>query len=835
MKPRIPSPRVLLRCSSLHARTTLARVVPRAIPRRSLSSSSSSLPATHNTPLHQLFDVPLNSYASSPTYSSNPTGLFLQPVLTTPSSFPVLAHRTTLRAQILVQRICDPSTYAQTTVQDLAQAEHAFLAMVKDLDRLSDLLCGVIDLAELVRNVHPQEEWRSEANEAYEGLYAYMNELNTHVGLYQGLKSLHSLLPATTPQKSPELFAAYAVATPFLRDFEKSGIHLPSLQRTKFVDLSTEILQLGRKFLINAGEPREGVQVGFKEVEEGFGNAFARRIFGEEAQGNAVGFVDPISWEGRVLARQHPSSELRKRLYLATHRAPDQSHLETLDNLLIKRGELARLVGRDSWGQTVLEDKMAQDPENVMGFLDALDAHNRPLAQKDLKRLQDLKRQIEGGEGRIDAWDRDFYSDLVNQRPSPIPDLAPFFSVGSCFSGLSKLFERIYGIRFEPEEMRQGEGWDPSVRKLRVVDDQEGEIGTIYCDLFAREGKQPGAAHYTVRCSRRVDDDRRDVDFGGREFVDLLAGERVYKAQAEEGLLDVPTVEWNGREGRYQPPIVVLVCAFGMEGEWQKATRTCLQWHEVETLFHEMGHAIHCEFSIRGRAWYLSAEEITHRSLEMMSMFTAMIGRTSYHNVSGTRCATDFVEFPSILMEHFITSPSVLDLFAHHPASGRPIPRSILNQMLVDRSTFSALETTSQIMMAALDQRYHSGIVKAGFSSRDELATVMKRYHVLPPPSDAQADWHLTFGHLFGYGATYYSYLFDRAIAAKVFGQKFAEDPLNRENGEELKKSVLRWGGGKEPWEMIGELVGEEEVMRGGKRGMVEVGRWGIEEAKQGK
>ncbi|SGY20211.1 BQ5605_C017g08530 [Microbotryum silenes-dioicae] len=806
MKSRIPSPRVFLRCSSLHPRTTLARVVPRAIARRSLSSSSSSLPATHNTPLHQLFDVPLNSYASSPAYSSNPTGLFLQPVLTTPSSFPVLAHRTTLRAQILVQRICDPSTYAQKNFQDLAQAEHAFLAMVKDLDRLSDLLCGVIDLAELVRNVHPQKEWRSEANEAYEGLCAYMNELNTHVGLYQGLKSLHSILPATTPQKSPELFAAYAVTTPFLRDFEKSGIHLPSLQRTKFVDLSTEILQLGRKFLINAGEPREGVQVGVKELEDGFGNAFARRILGEEAQANAVGVVDPISWEGRVLARQHPSSELRKRLYLATHRAPDQSHLDTLDDLLIKRGELARLVGRNSWGQIVLEDKMAQDPENVMGFLDALDAHNRPLAQKDLQRLQHVKRQIEGGEGRIDAWDRDFYSDLVNQRPSPIPDLAPFFSVGSCFFGLSKLFERIYGIRFEPEEMRQGEGWDSSVRKLRVVDDQEGEIGTIYCDLFAREGKQPGAAHYTVRCSRRVDDDRPEADFGGKEFVDLPSGERVYKAQAEEGLLDVPSVEWNGREGRYQQPIVVLVCAFGMEEEWQKATRTCLQWHEVETLFHEMGHAIH-----------------------------SMIGRTSYHNVSGTRCATDFVEFPSILMEHFITSPSVLDLFAHHPASGRPIPRSILNQMLVDRSTFSALETTSQIMMAALDQRYHSGIVKDGFSSRDQLATVMKRYHVLPLSSDVQADWHLTFGHLFGYGATYYSYLFDRAIAAKVFGQKFAEDPLNREKGEELKKSVLRWGGGKEPWGMIGELVGEEEVMRGGKRGMVEVGRWGIEEAKQGK
>lgn len=57
--------------------------------------------------------------------------------------------------------------------------------MVKKLDRLSDMLCGVIDLAEFVRNVHPEEEWSEGANEAYEGLCGYMNELNTNVGLYE--------------------------------------------------------------------------------------------------------------------------------------------------------------------------------------------------------------------------------------------------------------------------------------------------------------------------------------------------------------------------------------------------------------------------------------------------------------------------------------------------------------------------------------------------------------------------------------------------------------------------------------------------------------------------
>lgn len=127
--------------------------------------------------LRQIFDTPLST---SPT-STSPTGLFLQPSLTTPAAFPAIADRTILRAQVLVERICTPVSAPES----LEGAERAFLVMVKSLDRLSDLLCGVIDLAELVRNVHPEEDWNEGANEAYEELCGYMNVLNTHVGLYE--------------------------------------------------------------------------------------------------------------------------------------------------------------------------------------------------------------------------------------------------------------------------------------------------------------------------------------------------------------------------------------------------------------------------------------------------------------------------------------------------------------------------------------------------------------------------------------------------------------------------------------------------------------------------
>lgn len=764
-----------------------------------------ALPSDHV--LHEAFDTPAAAYAAAPS-PSTPSGLFNQPALKTPADFPALAHRTTLRAKVLVERLCRPAPAPES----LEQAERAFLAMVKNLDRLSDLLCGVIDLAELVRNVHPDPEWVEGANAAYEQLCEYMNELNTHVGLYHGLKTLHAMLPVSTPTKSPALFAAYAVATPFLRDFEKSGIHLPPAQRAEFVSLSTSIIQLGRRFLQNASDPdaREPVCLDRSELEEAFGAAMTRRLLSDDVPSSqAQVWIDPTSYEGRVLARHHPSASVRRALFVAANAAP-ASHVETLDELLTARARLARLVGRESWADVALEDKMAQTPEAVRGFLAALERHNRPRAQQDLEILRRAKAAhlaqtgTGGGRGQEDArviegWDRDFYTDLASAAAStsPLPDISPFFSVGAVFAGLSRFFTALYGIRFEVEDVRDGEVWAPGVRKLRVIDEDEGRIGTIYCDLQAREGKAPGAAHYTVRCSRRVDDDDAEGDFATYGATTaLIDGVQVPRSELET-LLVVDPVEWKGRSGTHQEPVVVLVCAFGSSAS--KGAPACLQWHEVETLHHEMGHAIH-----------------------------SMIGRNEYHNVAGTRCATDFVEFPSVLMEHFVASPAVIALTAKHYKTGHALPESVFSSLLSERSRFSALETSSQIMMAALDQEYHAAsVANSGFDSTATLADIQKRYHVIPYAKGTA--WQTQFGHLFGYGATYYSYLFDRAIAAHVFASKFSENPLSRERGEELKQGVLRWGGGKDPWEMIGGLIQNDTVAQGGPRAMEEVGQWGIE------
>lgn len=121
------------------------------------------------------FDQPSTStYHSKLLSLTQKTGLFGQPELSSPQSLNVLAERTVRRAQLLVDRLHQ----APSSRQEMKK-------VVKNFDRLSDMLCGVIDAAELIRHAHPNHEWVDAANNAYESLCSYMNVLNTDVELYE--------------------------------------------------------------------------------------------------------------------------------------------------------------------------------------------------------------------------------------------------------------------------------------------------------------------------------------------------------------------------------------------------------------------------------------------------------------------------------------------------------------------------------------------------------------------------------------------------------------------------------------------------------------------------
>ncbi|RDX51052.1 mitochondrial intermediate peptidase [Lentinus brumalis] len=731
---------------------------------RAATTSAIRPASVDDTDLIAFFDQP-----QTPQKPTCPTGIFGHSSLTTPAAFVALADSTLRRAELLTERILRAR-----------ESRDELFKVVKNLDRLSDMLCGVIDLAELVRNAHPDPAWVRSAEEVYEKLCEFMNVLNTNVGLYEVLRDVLSD-EDVVKSLSPE---AHQTALIFWRDFEKSGIDLPPAQRERFVSLSTDILVLGRQFLNETAAPRPPARIQYSELKglEDLGMGARLRLQAQVTKRDLL--VYPGSLQAQMIMRSAPAEEPRRKVYMAANSStPEQ--IELLERLLRSRAELARLVGKESYAHMTLSDKMAKSPENVQHFLNTLADHTRPYARRALRTLS-MRKQAHLNTPSfptIQAWDRDYY--CPPEPPAPPISLPPL-TLGTVFMALSRLFQALYGVSLRLAETSSGEVWHTDVRKLEVVDEDRGVLGWIYADLFARGGKPGGAAHYTVRCSRRTDDDDSQGDFKYADERDR-AIVRVSQEFEASKHFRIP-----GQDVTFQLPVIVLLCEFARPTMGRGAT--VLEWHEVLTLFHEMGHAMH-----------------------------SMIGRTEYQNVSGTRCATDFVELPSILMEHFLNSPAVLSLF---DPDGSFAIRQAGNH---HEDPCRSIDTHTQILLAMLDQAYHSPA--AGSPTFDSTSTLEDLYRTrgLIPYVPGTA-WQTQFGHLFGYGATYYSYLFDRAIASRVWRQLFSRAPLDRTVGEKYKNDVLRFGGGKDPWEMVASLLGSPTLQNGDAEAMAEVGRWKIED-----
>ena len=644
-------------------------------------------------------------------------------------------------------------------------------SIIKAFDRLSDTLCSVLDLAEFVRNSHPSKEFIDAAETAYGILYEFMSTLNTHTGLFAALNGIQSNSTRLESLNTQEK----AVLDVLLADFYRSGVHLNQQSRQEFITLSSEINKAERQAFTDF-QP-EVSELKFRVSE-------ARGLWPNLNSGmmtpNGKYIRVPTSgWEADNAMQKLDLSSSREAMMRASQ-TPRSDQTENLDRLFVARGELAQLIGKASCGDSILARQMAKSPVQVEAFLLNFADQIRKKAEGEYKVLAELKQKHLQLSSLPDfhKWDEDYYSAMHtrNLKRRPVADLSSYFSVGTVIQGLSRLFEQLYGIRFIARDIHAGEAWHSDVRRLDIVNDDGEHIGILYCDLFSRPGKNASlAAHFTARCGRRVDDDEL---FPGEEFV-------------ESGAVLV------SRQGRqYQIPIIALQCSFSPSSYNSFAS---LSYQEVSTLAHEMGHAIH-----------------------------SILGSTDYQTVSGTRVVADFVELPSQIMESFVDSPMVWPLIARHYADDKPAPMELMQRAIGSSSDLNAIQAYRQFMRALLDQRYHSSLaLEAGFSSTAVLSQLEKDFS-LTCKSDATFPWQVQFTHFSGYGGTYYSYMFDKAMADRIWHKVFQNDPLSREAGENFKTNLLGHGGAKDPWLCLADVLQQPELASGDEHAMKEVGKWAI-------
>lgn len=786
---QLPQARRWLSAASTATATTATTATPQTettIPRSS-SPILTSIPTTHTDPasqhddsiLRQIFDSPSAWSAFSRSRGGNNVGLFRNAYLTRPEGFLQFARVSLARAQGIVDKVLG------------ATSKEEYKAIVRDMDRLSDVLCRVIDLSDFVRVTHPDRRMQAAAHQAWTVVYQYMNQLNTTTGLNEQL-GLAMADPEITASWSEE---ELAVAEMLKLDFSKSAVNLPQESRDRFVELSSKIGDIGAVFVDQMAPEQTYLKLpssNFQGMDPQLARSLTRR---------GQIHLPTMGAEASIALRTVHDEDTRKAIYYASKTASSLS-IKNLETLLGLRSELATLAGFESYGHMALRDRMmAKTPESVQEFLRALNKNNAPIVRKEMEDLLTAKSSQGPSSIIINPWDKDYYmSKLREAAKSKVRHddfMSAYFSLGTIMQGLSRLFGRLYGIRFVPKETMPGETWNSDVRRLDVISDTDGHVAVLYCDLFYRESKSPNPAHFTVRCSREISPGE-------------LAEAESALQQGGEGIPDFESSEEAANDGMAmsrhdgmlkQLPTIALVCDFPQR-DTGGDNPAFLTFFQVETLFHEMGHAIH-----------------------------SILARTSLQNVAGTRCATDLAELPSTLMEHFCADPDVLSLFARHYETDKPLNFQLVVERLRLARRFEGSDNENQILLAMLDQEYHSNQASNPQFDSTEVYHNLQREYGNTPTDPPGTRWQGFFGHLFGYGSTYYSYLFDRVLAERVWKVVFSSGQngaaISRENGERLKENLLKWGGSRDPWRCLAGTLQDDRVAGGDEKAMALVGSWG--------
>ncbi|OMQ21016.1 oligopeptidase A [Serratia oryzae] len=396
-----------------------------------------------------------------------------------------------------------------------------------------------------------------ELREAYEQALPLLSEYGTwvgqHEGLYQAYRSLREgpgFATLSVPQRKAVENA--------LRDFELSGIGLPAEKQKRYGEIVARLSELGSTYSNNVLDATMGWSKLITDVNELSG-------LPESALAQAQAMAQAKEQEGWLLTLDMPSylpvmtyadsQALREEMYRAfATRASDQGpnagkwdNSEVMAETLALRHELAELLGFASYADKSLATKMAESPEQVLGFLNDLAKRARPQAEQELAQLRAFAKQHYGVD-ELEAWDITYYGEKQKQHLFSISDeqLRPYFPEQRVVEGLFEVVKRIYGIT--AKERKDVDTWHPEVRFFDLFD-AKGELrGSFYLDLYARENKRGGA------------------------WMDDCVGS-LRKAN-----------------GELQKPVAYLTCNFNRPLGDKPALFT---HNEVTTLFHEFGHGLH--------------------------------------------------------------------------------------------------------------------------------------------------------------------------------------------------------------------------------------------------
>ena len=403
------------------------------------------------------------------------------------------------------------------------------------------------------------------------------------------------------------------------------------------------------------------------------------------------------------------------------------------------RVEKAKLLGYENPAQMILADKMAGNPETVDAFLANIMKAAVAKAKEEIADMQvfmdeDIKAGLVPAGSKIQPWDWAYYTEKVRKAKYALDEeqTKPYFQMENVRQGVFDLTTRLFGLQYE--KLTDIPVYHPDVEGFRVSDADGSLIGIILTDYFPRETKRGGAWM---------------TNFVNQEIVD---GADIRPVIVNVGNFAKPTAD--------KPSLLTL--------------------DQVETLFHEYGHALH-----------------------------GLLSQCTYKSVSGTSVARDFVELPSQIMENWAFQPEVLATYARHYETGEIIPAELVAKIEAAGNFNQGFMTTELAAASILDMKWHE-ITEVPADPIAFEAEVCKEMGLIGEIIPRYRSTY--FAHIFsgGYNAGYYSYLWAEVLDKDAFELFMQKGILDNETAMSFRRNILEKGGSDEPMTLYRRFRGAD-------------------------
>ena len=475
-------------------------------------------------------------------------------------------------------------------------------------------------------------------------------------------------------------------------------------------------------------------------------NTFGNRLLAEN-NAFAEEFGVAISEYGGAMAAT-ADRDLREKMFKAYASRGNNGNENDTKDLIMKmmtlRIEKANLLGYENPAQMILEDKMAGNPETVDTFLAGIIAPAVNKAKEEIVDMQEIMdADIAAGllpEGtKIEPWDWAYYTEKVRMAKYALDEeqTKPYFQMENVRQGVFDLTTKLWGLQYE--KLENIPTYHADVEGFKVMDADGSLIGVILTDYFPRSTKRGGAWMN---------------NFVNQEIVD-------------------------GVEIR---PVIVNVGNFAKPVDGKPSLLTLDQ---VETLFHEYGHALH-----------------------------GLLSQCTYKSVAGTSVARDFVELPSQIMENWAFQPEVLATYARHYETGEIIPAELVAKVEAAGNFNQGFMTTELAAAAILDLKWHMlsvipSAAEESFVESFEAAACAEMGLI----DEIIPRYRTTyFAHIFsgGYSAGYYSYLWAEVLDKDAFELFMEKGIFDSETAMSFRRNVLEMGGSDEPMDLYRRFRGAD-------------------------